>query len=187
MKKFYVWRRTQNSARFRTGKYLEWARSTGIKLHGWKVLWYMNMLSSYRHQKFFFFFGFRVRQICRISTICEILDGQNWVVYSLCSLSWAGQDWWRSSRVRVEDFPRAHYAKASQWSPKHDGERTRCSAERFQGSHHIHVYVQGQPKNMKKFVNAIPQGLPKMPKVFPKDIGHSSDLDLKKMVRHVRL
>ena len=43
------------------------------------------------------------------------------------------------------------------------------------------------PKKMKKFVNVIPQGLPKMPKVFPKDTGHSSDLDLKKMVGHVRL
>ena len=30
---------------------------------------------------------------------------------------------------------------------------------------------------MKKVVNAIPQVLPKKPKSFPKDIGHSSDLD----------
>ena len=33
---------------------------------------------------------------------------------------------------------------------------------------------------MNKFVKAIPQIVPIMPENFPKDIGHSSDLDLKK-------
>ena len=34
----------------------------------------------------------------------------------------------------------------------------------------------GSDKAMKKDVNAIPQMLPNIPKSFPKDIGHSSDL-----------
>ena len=43
--------------------------------------------------------------------------------------------------VRVEDFPRAHYADASPGSPKHDGEKQH-SARKFQGSNHLHVDVQ---------------------------------------------
>ena len=38
----------------------------------------------------------------------------------------------------------------------------------------------GARKAIKKVVNVIPQILPNMPKSFPEDIGHSSDLDLKK-------
>ena len=38
----------------------------------------------------------------------------------------------------------------------------------------------GAGKAMTKFVNAIPQMLPNMPKSSQEDIGHSSDLDLKK-------
>ena len=81
------------------------------------------------------------RQHCIISTICTILYEQNWVVYTICSLSWPGQYWRRTSRVRVEGFPRAHNAEAPPGSPKHDGERSH-SARRFQGSKHLHVDVQ---------------------------------------------
>ena len=35
---------------------------------------------------------------------------------------------------------------------------------------------------MRRFVNATPRVLPKMPMFFPEDVGHSSDLDLKKIV-----
>ena len=38
----------------------------------------------------------------------------------------------------------------------------------------------GQKRTMKRFVNVIPQVLLNMPKIFPDDIGHSSELDLKK-------
>ena len=47
----------------------------------------------------------------------------------------------RTSRVRVEDFPRAHFAEALPGSLKHDGERSH-SDRKLQGSNHLHVGVQ---------------------------------------------
>ena len=44
------------------------------------------------------------------------------------------------SRVRVEDFPRAHHAEATPGNPKHNGENSQ-SARMIQRSNHLHVDV----------------------------------------------
>ena len=85
--------------------YMEFARSSCVKLCGWEVIDCMNMLSRCRSSMFS---SFRigccgvVGRISKYHTICKILDEQNWLVYTISRWLWGGHYWWRTSRVRVE-------------------------------------------------------------------------------------
>ena len=168
-------------------KYLEYPRLMGIKIHGWgEVPSCINMLSSYRQQKSTSFLRFGAlsrRQNYRISTICTVLDKQNWEAYTIFYLSWAGLEKRRTSRARVGDFPTAHRAEVTPGSPNDDGGDSN-SAWKVRRSNHLHVDVQrhwlGESRETMKLECRILQMLLRTREDFPKDIGHSSDQELKK-------
>ena len=77
----------------------------------------------------------------------------------------------------------AHHTEATPGGPKHD-EENNIQPERFKDRiifMPMHNDIDWGEKAMKTFfVYMIPQVLLHTPQSFPKDIGHSSDLDLKK-------
>ena len=68
--------------------------------------------------------------------------GANFLFRGISRISRTPRHRRRARRVRVEDFPRAHYDRTSQGSRKDDGRRDRNSAARISGPRHLHVDVQ---------------------------------------------
>ena len=72
--------------------FVERQRCQAVDSSGKRVLW----------------FGTSVWQNYWVSTINKLLEGQNWVVHAVFWISGIGSYWWRTSRVRVDTFPRTH-------------------------------------------------------------------------------
>ena len=71
------------------------------------------------------------------------MEGQNWVAHAVLRISWIGSYWWRTSRVRVEKFPRTHNTAVTLGNPKNDGGEE-ISAWTIWWLNHLHVDVQRQ-------------------------------------------
>ena len=109
----------------------------------------------------------------RIATICAALDEQNWMVYTIPYLSWAGL---------AEDTPTSE-------SPKDERERQH-SARKFQGSNHLHVDIQrhwlGPKRQWRKLWTQFLKCCQVCPKVSQRTLVIPRTWIRRKMVCHAR-
>ena len=122
------------------------------------------------------------RQNCRISQICTILDEENWMVHTTFSLSWAGQCWRRTSRVRVQDFHKEHYAEVPPGSPNTDGEKDHVQPEDLKDRiifmsmyNDIHWCQKGNQESCKRNFSDVAEHAEKFPRRHWSFLGPGSE------------
>ena len=158
-------------------KYWEYPRSIGIKFHGCEVPCCMKMLSSYRQQKS------TSSQIRYSVSEAKLQIIHNHTLLLIVSLS--GID---GEPVVFEwkIFP-GHTSLKLLQEVQNMMEKDNLQPESFKDriilmSMYNDIDWGRNEKAMKNIAYRIPEVFPNTPKGFPKDFGHSSDLDLKKMV-----
>ena len=66
-------------------------------------------------------FGTSLEQNSWTSSFNRSLEAKDWVVHEISWMSWIGRNWRRTSRVRVDNFPRTHNTAVVLRNPKNDG------------------------------------------------------------------